>query len=453
VTTGLERLMEYWLSRGQSAKRQHLPPLQSATDPNSAAAFKTLRLARHLGSKGLRRTLWAFVALTLMVLLVCGLSRANSVTVTVVFTNRDRLTGTLEGLDGTEVRFRPEALRTLGNVLNLQWHSDALAELDLGPGCIYLTRANQQSTKLCFQSAVVQLPSSSDRVSITTDDGQTWSGATSVTSTPPRPPVTTGARPNVVRAVAAGPPSASSEKQIVSMWSFGLNAPESAVNATQSSQNLGGSIASNVYFGDPNHLIISASGTHQHNYSSGKSIKTDIFDSIVQFGHTFDGTPSRAFTLYQVGEWFFNTSLGMAAQRSVGGGIFLPAWRTKSENFSFKAGADLRYFDERLYSAHSDLALAGSRFRAQAMYRPSDRKWFISATTWINPMWNNEGAWQGYADLTLSFPFGNHICLDFTPADDEYLENAPHGDRKNYLSSTATLKISAGPNPGQTCTQ
>ena len=143
----------------------------------------------------------------------------------------------------------------------------------------------------------------------------------------------------------------------------------------------------------------------------------------------------------------------MAAQRSVGAGLFLPTWRTKSENFSFKLGADLRYFNERIYNSQPSLDLVGSRFRAQAIYKPSDRKWFISATTWINPMWNNEGAWQGYANLTLSVPFGTHVCLDFTPAADEYLENAPHGDRKNYLSSTATLKIVAGPNPGQVCTQ
>ena len=238
------------------------------------------------------------------------------------------------------------------------------------------------------------------------------------------------------------------------MWSLGLNAPESVVNATQSSQALGGSLFSNLYFGDPNHLIISASGTHQHNYSSGKSLKTDIFDSIVQFNRTIGTDPGKKFTFYPVGEWFFNTSLGLAVQRSGGAGLFLPTWRPKeSENFSFKVGADVRYFNERLYRTQPVLNLVGSRIQAQSIYKASDRSWFISAVTWINPMWNNEGAWQGYGNLTLSLPFGKHVCLDFTPADDEYLENAPHGDRKNYLSSTATLKITAGPNPGQVCVQ
>jgi hypothetical protein len=391
--------------------------------------------------------------LALLVLAFCfpSASKADEIPVTVLFTNGDRLTGTLEGLDGGQIRFRPQAVHGLGNSINFDWQQDSLAELRAGPGCLYQKSPKDQPSNVCFQNAVIR-PSGDNTVSITTEDGQTLSKVTLLSPTPIVTPATTTGTPGPVAALATSPLPAQ-EKSLVSMWSVGLNAPESAVNATQSSQNLGGSLFTNLYFGDPNHLIISAAGTHQHNYSPGKSIKTDIFDSIVQFGHTFGNTPGTKYTFYQVGEWFFNTSLGLAAQRSVGAGLVFPTWRSKSEKFSLKAGADLRYFNERLYSAHPALDLVGSRFRAQAIYTPSDRKWFISAITWINPMWNNEGAWQGYANLTLSVPFGKHVCLDFTPADDTYLENAPHGNRKNYLSSTATLKIIGGPNPGQVCSQ
>jgi hypothetical protein len=392
----------------------------------------------------------AVVALLLIVLFIPTVSTAEDLSIIVLFTNGDRLTGNLEAFSGTEIRFRPQANHALPETVNLEWQRDSLAEVRIGAGCLYQIGQKNQPDKICFQNAVIRL-SADNTLSITTEDGQILSKVTSLSPAPiPAPVISTS---GAVAALAASPAPSPSEKGLVSMWSVGLNAPESAVNATQSSQNLGGSLFSNLYFGDPNHLIISAAGTHQHNYSAGKSIKTDIFDSIEQFGHTFGSTPATRYTFYQVGEWFFNTSLGLAAQRSGGLGVVFPTVRSKSEKLSFKAAVDLRYFNERLYSTQPALNLVGSRFRAQAIYTASDRKWFISAIAWINPMWNNEGAWQGYANLTLSVPFGKHVCLDFTPADDTYLENAPHANRKNYLSSTATLKIVGGPNPGQVCTQ
>ena len=376
-----------------------------------------------------------------------GACWADDISIVVVFANGDRLSGTVEALNGTEIRLRPQAVHSLGNAITINWEQDSMTELRVGPGCLY----PKGSASVCFQNAVIRR-GADKTLSVTGEDGQTLSNVIELSPTAivGQPPHTE--TPSVEVALAGASPK-TSKKGLVTMWSVGLNAPESAVNATASSQNLGGSLFSNLYFGDPNHLIISAAGTHQHNYSPGKSIKTDIFDSIVQFGHTFGSTPSRKYTFVQIGEWFFNTSLGVAALRSGGAGLVFPTWRSESKNFSFKISADLRYFNERLYKVHAPLEMVGSRFRSQAIYSPSSRKWSITAITWINPMWNNEGAWQGSANLTVSVPFGKHVCLDFTPADDTYVENAPTGNRKNYLSSTATLKIIGGPNPGQVCSQ
>lgn len=385
--------------------------------------------------------------ITILAVFLLGKSWAD-ISATVRFTNGDRLTGAVVNVDTSEVRFRADAL---GTVLTLHWQGESLGELDLKQGCVY----RESGVKLCFHSAVVRL-SRDNTVSITTESGKMKSGIMSLGPTPPTPAPPAAMRQvapqSAERSLETETASASSEKT-VSMWSLGLNGPESVINATQSSQSLGGSLVNNLYFGDPNHLIISAAGTHQHNYSQGKSIKTDVFDSFVQFGRTLGKDQSDQFTLYGIGEWFFNTSLGLAAQRSGGAGVFFPTLRSKSENFSFQAKADLRYFSERLYGGHPVLDLVGSRFQTQAVYTASDRSWSILSVAWINPMWNNEGAWQGYGNLTLSLPFGKHVCLDFTPASDDYLENAPHGNRQNYLSSTATLKIIAGPNPSQICTQ
>jgi hypothetical protein len=416
---------------------------------NNPTAFSWRTLLQRRCSLRLARS---FATLTILALSLPGTSWADAVA-TVVFTNGDRLTGTLKDLSGTQLQFRP-ALHTLGDVLNMGWEKDAIGELDLGPGCVNQEGANVKTAEVCFQSAIIR-PASDNTVTMTTEDGQMFSSITSLTIAAAKTnPAANGAVvPKKETASKKKNASSNPSHDLISMWSLGLNAPESAINATQSSQNLGGLLVSNLYFDDPNHLIFSAAGTHQHNYSTGKSIKTDLFDSFVQFGHTFGSKPSAKFTFYQVGEWFFNTSLGLAAQRSAGAGVFSPTLRPLSENFSLKFGADLRYFNERIYGTSSVLDLAGSRIQAKAIYKSADRKYFISAVTWINPMWNNESAWQAYGNLTLSLPFGKHVCLDFTPASDEYLENAPHGDRKNYLSSTATLKIIAGPNPSQTCSE
>jgi hypothetical protein len=372
---------------------------------------------------------------------------ADDVSIVVVFANGDRLSGTLEELNGTELRIRPQAVHSLGTAITFNWEQDSMAELRAGAGCLY----PKGSASVCFQNAVVRR-AADKTLSVTREDGQILSGVIELSPTAIVSETTNKETPGAAVALTAAAPQ-NPQSGLISMWSVGLNAPESAVNATQSSQNLGGSLFSNLYFGDPNHLIISAAGTHQHNYSAGKSIKTDIFDSYVQFGHTFGSKPSTNYTLYEIGQWFFNTSLGVAALRSGGAGVVFPTWRSESKNFSFKVSADLRYFNERLYKVPASLDLVGSRFRSQAIYSPSDRKWSITAVAWINPMWNNEGAWLGSANLTVSVPFGKHVCLDFTPADDTYVENAPKGNRKNYLSSTATLKIIAGPNPGQVCSQ
>ena len=149
--------------------------------PNDAVGYSRRALFQRAALLGLLRSI---AIVTLFVLALCGTSRADDVGVTVVFTNGDRLTGTIENSDRAQVRFRPHAVRTLGDVLNIKWHGDDLAELDFGPGCLYQEKVNGQSAKLCFQGAVVR-PSTDDTLSITTEDGQTFSGIKSLPATQP----------------------------------------------------------------------------------------------------------------------------------------------------------------------------------------------------------------------------------------------------------------------------
>ncbi len=78
-------------------------------------------------------------------------------------------------------------------------------------------------------------------------------------------------------------------------------------------------------------------------------------------------------------------------------------------------------------------------------------KYLVIAKAWVNPMWNNEQALQGYGTLQLGVPFGHFVCLSFSPVEDNYVRNAPGGHRKNYFSSSVGLKIERGSDPKQNC--
>jgi hypothetical protein len=399
---------------------------------------------------------------TALFLTVSAVATAE-VRVQVEFQNGDRLTGTFVSANRQEVSFRPYSKGIADADVAVKWDADHVVILHLSniggdTGSIYLAAdgtsqriAALNRGELRFKTADVAQPDGAGSslhlklTGVTTRSSakapaiDVYSRIAAISSTP------------VVSQAPAVTSDATAAPKVQTITALTLNAPESIVQASQSSQTFGGLGVQDFYFGDDNHLSIAASGSHLHTLSLHKpAITTDVFDSAVQFSHALSEKKNRRYILYTNVDWFFNSSLGVAADRSVGAGIGTPTFYTPSENLSFKTWADLRYFNERLYNGKT-LNLIGSGVQGQVNYSPSDQSWFLSAGLSWKPAFNNWSAWQGYGNVTFTVPLGHHFCLGLTPADDTYVDNSPHGFRRNYLKSSAGLQIMLGTNPDQKC--
>jgi hypothetical protein len=236
-------------------------------------------------------------------------------------------------------------------------------------------------------------------------------------------------------------------------WFFNVNAPPSVAFGTTSQQTYGGILDFQLYKGKLNRSELWTSGTYNRTWQvKTPSIYTDTFDGFFQQRRTL---ASGRGSFYGRAEWFFNTSLGMALQESFGPGYLSPekSWR----NFQFHWLADIRYSRERLYKSASDLNFVGSRLETQLTYRhkdpddPTKTKYEVIARSWINPMWNDEHALQAFANLQVSVPFGRSICLNFSPIEEDFMRNAPIGNKQSYLTSSVSLKIQRSYDPKTGC--
>jgi hypothetical protein len=406
---------------------------------------------------------------------------AAGVNVQVTFQNGDRLSGELRRADALSVELRP-AVPGLGDSLKLGWQADAIATLELGSSgsssaCLYLSPSRQSNRisrlpggQLCFKSAVATRQRGADRslhltaklpepkggnastVSPHDESNYLWIKSLDIIAprdpqaTTPSPPITATAAQPSSPSPGSGAPAAPAGP-FLSTWSVNINAPESITQGTQSQQLFGGLFRTDAYAGDQNHFTVVAAGTHQHNLSLHKPPqRTDIFDSLAQFSHSY----ANQFGVYGISEWFFNSSLGMAAERSAGGGILFPGFHTKSENLTGRVWVDVRYFNERLYTSRK-LNLIGSVVHGELNYFPTSGNWFLTLGLMAKPMFNDRGATQTSGSLTFTLPLGHHVCATLTPVDDTYMGNSPTGFRRNYLKSSAGLQILAGSNPGQKC--
>jgi hypothetical protein len=229
-------------------------------------------------------------------------------------------------------------------------------------------------------------------------------------------------------------------------WTLTLNAPESIVQGTQSQQTFGGTLTEDVYFGNKkNHFALAVNGTHQHTVPLHKSPShVDTFDSLFQLSHMYD----NKFGVYTTGQWFFNSSLGLAAERSGGAGVIFPALDVqshpgggeKTRELVAKTWMDVRYFNERLYNS-SRLDLVGAAIHGEVNFYPASGLWSLTSGFTYKPMFNDRSAWQGAGSASLNLTIAKHVCLSITPADDTYINNSPKGYRRNYLKSSVGLKF------------
>jgi hypothetical protein len=362
--------------------------------------------------------------------LVCAarIPAAAQVSVQVVFQNGDRLSGDLKKADTQTIEIHPAAT-SLGDSVKIQWTADSVVELQLrtkrgsAPGCLYPPPRSSgvASSPLCFQTAV----------------------ATRTTGTTPSLAISAGtAAPRVYASLDSNAPE---PPKAISLWTLNLGAPESIVQGTQSQQTFGGFLNNEVFFGNRDHFTLAVAGTHQHTVPLHKTPShVDVFDSLMQLSHSYQ----NGFGVYATGEWFFNSSLGLAAERSGGAGVILPALSLKSHptggqtprEFFAKTWTDMRYFNERLYDA-TKLDLVGAVVHGEVNFYPSSGKWSLTSGFAYKPMFNDRRAWQATGGVSLNLVIDKHACFSITPAEDTYVNNSPKGYRRNYLKSSVGLKL------------
>ena len=349
----------------------------------------------------------------------------------VSFLNGDRLSGRLLEVSAESIRFKTSAL---GEV-TIKW--EGVRQISSKSGWIVMNAENRfdENAFRQFREAIVTKPSGTALVSL--------DGATAV----PLDPNSTakfGDRKPASQEFSdcLGPyPEDPFQRQSTS-WFLAVNAPETMVNGTNSQQQLGGSASLNVCEKTKiNHSVLSVGGQHMRSWKIHQpSIVTDTFDAALEQQHMFHRPDGAG--IYGIAEMFFNTSLGMALEKSFGVGLF-SAQFTRGR-FSYSGRADVRYFNERRYNVPSTLNFAGVRLDEQVRYKLG--KFSVSEHAWINPMLNDGQALEGFARLAPGVSLGPWVCLSLSEEDD-YLGNSPPGKRKNYLSSSLTLKIQHGQDP------
>jgi hypothetical protein len=184
--------------------------------------------------------------------------------------------------------------------------------------------------------------------------------------------------------------------------------------------------------------------TGQHRKSAKihkPSIATDTLDGRFIQKHAF-ADPSGA-EIYGIADMFFNTSLGLALQRSFGVGLFSRNFGNV-KGFSFRAQTDVRYVNERFYTSTPSVNLAGIRIDLQAHYNKG--QFSIGGEVEPIPMFNDGHAFQAFAKLGPNYKLNPWVCLGLNE-EEHYLGDAPIGFRKSYLASTLALTVQHDSSP------
>lgn len=355
-----------------------------------------------------------------------------------MFQNGDVLTGQVLAISNDSITFRHQVL---GNFV-AAW--SAVAQVESTNRSLAASLDNRLSgAGTAFKTAMFTRPK--DVVTIKLDYEQPRLALAALTFTDPPCPETAQAS---LTSSSDAPPASGAVRN----WVLAVNSPASLAYGTASQMTLGGLATVDVYEGELNHSKLAAGGSYNRSWQIGSpSITTDTLDAFFQQGRSFG---SNRGGVYAKAETYLNTSLGLAREDSFGGGYY--SRNFTGGPFQFKWLADLRYFREQLYATDA-LNLVGSRFEGQLIYRKKDptdntkTKYDVILKAWVNPMWNHESAFQGFASAQISFPLGQSVCLAFSPIEDDYLGNPPAGNRRNYATSSISLKIQHGSNPNQRC--
>jgi len=256
-------------------------------------------------------------------------------------------------------------------------------------------------------------------------------------ATPAAPPVMVAAVRPATGINLPKYPCANGTTPVLDSWTAQLNgSPDKVVLGTQSQIQVGGTLGLGFCEGSKrDKTLFSASGSHSRSYKlKSTAVETDIAGAQLEQDHYFH-RPTGAY-VFGIGQFFSNSSLGIAQEPSGGIGLGSPRWSYKSLSYNFTG--DIRYVGEHLDHTSPSLNLAGLKVMQQAHLQGSLLSW--DEQVWVMPMLNDRQAVQAYATLGPSLAINSWFTLSLTE-EENYVDNAPKPNRRNYLASTLSLKI------------
>lgn len=148
---------------------------------------------------------------------------------------------------------------------------------------------------------------------------------------------------------------------------------------------------------------------------------------------------SHAFYASTVADLYHNNSLGLYLQQSYGGGVGRIWLGTEFD-------ADLRFIGEHFYGPSPSVSLVGSQLSVRRTFlmnwiRPGTN---VAGEARYTPVFNMGSAWQLFGRADLTIPITKKWQAKFEVVDN-YVENAPSPNRKNYLKTM--LGFAYTPNP------
>lgn len=349
----------------------------------------------------------------------------------IIFVNGDHLSGHVRGTTRDSIRFLTKAMGEVNISI------ENVKEIRSNGRLFVFTRNGEIEPSMSLSGSQDVMASSDNARILNVDARSPAEFSSSLGATP------SGDRSLKAQPLACSAPPVNSPKAAPNPdWSLSITTPpESVVLGTQSQQTLGGFMTVDVCETTQlNDSSIAIEGKHTKSQKvNSPSITTDTMDGYFEQKRAFSDPYGTG--IYGRAEMFFNTSLGMAMQRSFAIGLFSPIFGGGKKAWSFSAAADARYVNERLYSTLPSLNLAGIRLEEQAGYH-TGRFGFIQEA-WILPMLNDVHALQGFVRGGPCVSLSPWLSANLTE-EEHYLGNAPAGDRKNYLASTLSLTIQNG---------
>jgi hypothetical protein len=215
----------------------------------------------------------------------------------------------------------------------------------------------------------------------------------------------------------------------------------SLVEATQSSNTVSGSASLVRVVPDESWLDRSHRSALNVSFAYGKLTQPDTPEVKTDIYHV-DAERDQYFTskLFAFGAVAFdhNFSQGLDLQQQYGGGIGWTVIKNADQELDLRAG--LNYLNQQFQTANLNENLVGSTFAETYMHR-FDHNVVLTEQGSGTPTWNNTNAYSAVGQIQLTLPVYKRFSLSLA-ATDNFINNPPEGFKKNSVQFTTGVTYS-----------